>query len=312
MPQSVLDDFEAETGHAVRVIYYESEEDARELIVETRGKGMDLVVLSRQELSAISNQSDIFSIIPYQSLANLQYIDPIWKSKAANIFDVGVPWLWGTNGVLYRKDLVELDTVTWMDLMAPPPSLEGKVLMIPGMRDVMASAMLALGESINTADDDALHRAGKLLEAQKHKVFDYKYMASEIVSGQVHMALSYSSDAVEFLYMDDNIVYVLPENKTTIWLDNLAVFETSENKELAFRFIEFVNEPERAAYIADYLGASLVNTAATKFLSEEYLTEPSLNVPREILESAEMHEPFSPELTSKYNAIFYNALRPVF
>ncbi|MFT6269954.1 MAG: spermidine/putrescine transport system substrate-binding protein [Alphaproteobacteria bacterium] len=309
MPEAVLDDFYEATGYKVRQVYFTSEREARELILENRGKGMDLMVTSRYELNVLLNQTDIFAPIPYADLKNLLHLDPIWKIKSASVLDISVPWVWGTTGILYRKDLVELDTITWMDLMSPPLASKGKVMMIPSVRDVIATALLALNESINTNDEATILHAGKLLQSQKDEVAAYQFLVSEIVVGQIHMSLSYSSDAAEFLALDDNIAYVLPNDKTTVWLNSLAVFQSSDKKDIAFQFIDFVNEPKRAAYIAEYLATSSANKAATAYFSEEYLSEPSLNVPSNVLESAEMYEVLSPETTSKYNAIYYNVLR---
>lgn len=310
MPQSVIDEFYEQTGYKVRQLFFESEQVARELVIEKRGKGMDLMVISRAELNVLMNQKDIFAPIPYDELTNIRHLDPIWKTKSADIFHIGFPWLWGTTGILYRKDLVDIDTLSWMDLMSPPPQSKGKVIMIPAMRDLMSSALLAINESVNTNNDDILLKASELLQSQKDDVVGYKYITSELISGQAHMALSYSTDAVELLELDDNMAYVLPNTKTVVWLNNIAVFQSSPNKDIAFRFIDFLNEPRRAASIAEYLSSSSTNRSAAPFFSDEYLREPSLNVSRVVLETAEMYEALKPELTSKYNAIYYNTVRP--
>ncbi|MFT4654213.1 MAG: spermidine/putrescine transport system substrate-binding protein [Kangiellaceae bacterium] len=312
MPEIVLNDFYEETGYTVKQVYYSSEKAARESILENRGKGMDLMVTSRYELNVLLNHSNIFAPVPYTELKNLRHLDPVWTKKSASVLDISVPWVWGTTGILYRKDLVELETITWMDLISPPSSSKGKVMMIPNMRDIFATALLALNESVNTHDEGVLLKAARLLQSQKDDLAAYQFLLSEIVSGKIHMSLSYSDDAAKFLSLNDTIAYVLPNNKTTVWLNSLAVFQSSQNKDIAFEFINFVNEPKRAAYIAEYLSTSSANKSATAYFSEEYLSKPSLNVPNNILTSAEMYKVLSPEMTSRYHAVYYNVLRPEF
>lgn len=309
MPEFVLDEFYKQTGYKVKQIYYDSEKDARELVLAGRGQGMDLMVLSRYELSVLAKQKDIFAPIPYHNLKTIKHLDPIWETKSANVFKIGFPWLWGTNGVIYRKDLVDLDTITWMDLMIPPASSEGKIMMIPSMRDTMSAALMALNESINTHDPEVLLQAGKLLQAQAKIVHAYNYVTSELISGDTHMSQIYSSDAVEFLSLNENITYTLPNNLTSVWLNSIAVFEASQHKDIAFKFIDFINDPERAAKIAELLASSPSNKTAKQYLSDDYLNEPSLNISREVLESAEMFEVLPPAVVSQYNAVFYNAIR---
>lgn len=310
MPQIVLDDFYAQTGHRVRQVYFDSEMEAREIILSERGKGMDLVLSSRYELQVLLEQEGIFAKVPYDELPNLQYIDPIWQKNTANINHISVPWVWGTSGILYRSDLVELENVTWMDLMSPPLSSKGKVMMSPSMRDIMAAALLASNSSINTSNEEAILQAGLLLQTQKNDVLGYQFLLSEIVSGEIHLAQSYSSDAAEFLALNENIAYVIPDGKAPVWLNNLAVFESSQHKEIAFAFINFVNDPARAAFIAEYLATSSANKAAARYFSEEYVNKTSLNVPLGLLEANEMFEVLAPKTISRYNAIYYNIVRP--
>jgi len=66
--------------------------------------------------------------------------------------DYAAPVLWGTFGIGHREDLVPEPIVSWMQLLEPTDELQGKIVMIRQLRDLIGVALKALGYSLIIPD----------------------------------------------------------------------------------------------------------------------------------------------------------------
>ncbi|MBU3983769.1 MAG: extracellular solute-binding protein [Proteobacteria bacterium] len=89
---------------------------------------------------------------------------------------------------------------------------------------------------------------------------------SQLVKGDILMAMVYNGDALMLQEFNKNIVFVFPEEGSNLWLDNLVIMESSPKKDLARAFINFLNEPENAARLAEriFQARSLTKSALQK------------------------------------------------
>ena len=165
-------------------------------------------------------------------------------------------------------------------------------------RDIMGAALKALGYSMNTSDQNEIVEAEQLLRQQKPYVQSYSYISlseeSALVTGDVWASMMYSGDALMLQEHDENIVYVLPEEGGNIWVDYLAVTQGSNKKELAMQFINFLNEPEVAARVAEFVYYATPNKAAEQYLPKEYFEDPIIYPSEEQLSRSEFHRPLAP------------------
>ncbi|MGB5823264.1 MAG: extracellular solute-binding protein, partial [Proteocatella sp.] len=68
---------------------------------------------------------------------------------------------------------------------------------------------------------------------------------------------------------NENLAYAIPNEGTNLWFDGIAIPKTSQNKELAEKFINYMMKPEVAAKNSDYIKFSSPNKAALDFLPAE-------------------------------------------
>ncbi len=310
MPEKVLEDFQKETGYQIRQIYYDSEELKDELIYATQGKGLDLMIGSRFSLMQYQEIGGILASIPDDKFPNRSNIDERWLKNSQPLKDMGVPYAWGTLGIIYRSDLVDQPVTSWRQLLQPTETHRNKIIMLDDVRDSMSAALLMLDYSINTTAPEEIMNAGQILSKQREYVRKYEYIDidedSELLVFDVHMTIGYSSDALHLQEYHDSIEYVIPEEGTALWADYIAVFEASENKEMAYAFINFINEPARAAFIAEELSVASANAAARKHMSQEHLTNSLIYPPETIQDNAELLQIINPRAQSLYNIIFLN------
>jgi len=311
MPEQIIEAFYQETGYKVRQVYYDSDELKDELVYNTGGKGMDLVIGSGYGFVQYMDKGGLLAEIPSEQFPNAKHIEPLWLEKNPKIKNYAPPMVWGTVGIIYRSDLVDHDVTSWMDLLQPKESLRNKIAMVDDVRDAMGTALLALGYSLNSAILKQILAASKLLKSQKPFVKSYLYVGiaedSEMLTGSVHMTLGYNGDAMMLKEFNNDIEYVVPKEGTALWSDHIAVLEASENKEMAFKFINFINDPKRAALIAEEFGSASTNKSAEQFISQTHLQNPLIYPPKELIEKSEFYEILTSRVARMYNTAYQNA-----
>lgn len=189
-----------------------------------------------------------------------------------------VPYFWGTLGIGYRADLVPEEITSWQQLFEPAEFMRGKTVMLNTARDLVSMALKALGHSANTNDPEHLLQAERLLGEQSPYVHSYSYVSlseeSALVSGEVWATMMFSGDVLMVQQYEPNVMFVLPEEGGNIWVDYIAVMQSSTNKELAMQFVNFLNEPRIAARVAEFVYYATPNKSAEQYLPEDYFQNP--------------------------------------
>lgn len=303
----IVSEFEAEHGIKIRFVYFETDEARDRLMVETNAKGYDLVLINGSNLTAY-NKRGWLAPIDQSRVENLKHIDHKWLSKYPDAKDKAAPYFWGTLGIAYRKDQIKQPFTHWKQLYQPDETLKGKIVIINDSRDMIGMALKALGYSFNSSTSSELEEAKRLLLHQKPFVYEYSYPAlteeSSLVSGKIAAAMVYSGDALMLQEHSDEIEYIVPEEGTSLWIDFVTVIESSNNKQAAYNFINFLNQPEIAARNAEYVYYATPNTAAEKLLPDEFVNNAAIYPPKEIIDRSEFESRLSARGMKKRNSIF--------
>ena len=307
MDQGLIRKFEKQQGCKVHQVYYETEEDQERVLSLANGKGYDVVLVSMINGLSYLNRKWL-APVDVAKVPNSRHIDPAWGRMNPELMKHAVPFSWGTMGIAYRKDLVKGEVRGWRDLLVPQEEMRGRILMIKDLRDSMVPALKMLGYSVNSASMEEMDAAEKALLAQKPFVKKYGYPGldkkSQLVKGDIWMAMVYSGDAVTLQGLNKNIAFVFPEEGTSLWLDNLVVMESSSEKELAMAFINFLNEPENAAQLAGHIFQATPNLAAKKLLPSAHLRNTIIWPDEKTMAGAELYAPLPPRVQKRYNSIF--------
>lgn len=312
MDPGLIGEFERRFHAKVTEVYFESDEMRGDMLVETDGKGYDVIVVSGDLLRAYRKRR---WLAPFgdTEVPNLRHVDSRWLDLYPESRGYAVPFFWGTSGIGYRKDLVDGTIDSWTQLYRPSESLRGRVYMPKHGRDVIGMALKALGYSANSSDSEELADAERLLLAQKPYVKSYSYPLltedSELVTGAIHVAMMFSGDALMLNQHHPAITFVLPKEGGNLWVDYLVVAEASERKQLAYQFIDFLNEPPIAARLARFVHYATPNKAAEALLPSEFLRDPVIYPDPEVLERCEVYDHLPPHATRRRNAIFARLLQ---
>ncbi len=303
----VIKEFEMKFNTKITEINFESNDDRDIMVNETNGTAYDLVVVNGIQLELYKRQGWLAPI--NEKLApNIKHIYPKWKNAFPGAKGYAAPYFWGTMGIAYRSDLVSNPPTRWMDILNPTSELQQRIIMIDSSRDLIGVALKALGYSANSQKSEQLKEAEKLLEKQKPFVKAYGYIdlteESSLVRGQTLATTIFSGDALMLQEQHPGIKYVLPEEGGNIWVDYITVMASSKKKELAYKFVNFINQPKKAAQLAQFVYYATPNKGAEKHMGSEYLKDPIIYPSQETLKHSEFYAQISPRVQRKRNQIF--------
>lgn len=272
--ESVLDDFEKETGIHVNYFTFESNEQMYS-VLKQGGSSYDVVIPSDYMVSRLIQEGMLeeldFSNIPNaaglsDAYQNLQY-DP------TNAYSV--PYMWGTVGIIYNTKIVEEEVDSWGILW--DEKYAGQILQFNNSRDAFATALLYLGYSLNTTDEQALQEAYDLLRDQKPVL--QKYVMDQcydlLESGEAAIGAYYAGDYLGMIENNPDLKFIIPKEGTNRFVDAMCIPKGCRNKELAEAFINYMCRPDISLRNMDEIGySSPIEQAEEDYKAEFDLSDP--------------------------------------
>ena len=302
----VVAEFEEMFDARLDFTYFESDQARDEELALNAGHGFDLITINSVQVDTYIRRGWL-EPINWNTVTNVKYLEDRWKNGFEGNADYAIPYFWGTLGIAYRSDLYPDGFKTWMDLLEPQESLHQKILMINDSRELMAIALKSQGFSANSQNSEHIAQVRGILTSQKPYVLKYGYPTlnetSPMIDGTIWAAPMYSGDVLMLQGFDDRIAYSLPQEGGLIWVDYFTVAQSSQNKELAFMFLNFINEPKIAARQAEYVNYATPNTAAMDYVSQEYRDNPVIFPSKHDLEKSEFILPLLPRTRKKINVV---------
>ncbi|GAA3011830.1 ABC transporter substrate-binding protein [Tetragenococcus solitarius] len=301
---TLIDQFEKESGYNVNYDTFDSNE-AMFTKIEQGGTAYDIAIPSEYMIQKMISQN---LVLPLDK-AKIKGLDNINPQFLDQSFDPGnrysVPYFWGTLGIAYNDKMVEEGTITsWEDLWNP--GLKNNVMLIDGAREVMGLGLNSLGYSLNSKDNTQLQEATsklrKLTPNVKAIVADEIKMYMENEESAV--AVTFSGEAADMMVENEHIHYVIPEEGSNLWFDNLVIPKTAQNKKGAYAFINFMLKPEHAAQNAEYIGYSTPNKAAMKLLPKKVTEDKQFYPSDKQLSRLEVYQDLGPKYLGIYNDLF--------
>ncbi len=311
--ESVIEDFEKETG--IHVVYdlFETNEEMYP-VIEAGGVAYDVVCPSDYMIQKMI-ENDLLAEIDFDNIPNIDQIDPEYMERS-KAFDpenkYSVPYTWGTVGILYNdKRLEELGVEppdSWLDLW--DERLAGEILMQDSVRDAFMCALKPLGYSLNSTDPNELEQAKDMLIAQKPLVQAYviDQVRDKMLGEEAAMGVIYSG---EMLYLqelaegkDFNLEYVIPKEGTNLWIDSWVIPKNAKNKENAEKWIDFLCRPDIAKRNFEYITYATPNRGAFELLDEDLQQNKAVFPDWDSLENAEVYQYLGEEADSLYNELW--------
>jgi spermidine/putrescine transport system substrate-binding protein len=257
-PDSVIAKFEKEYNCKVVYDSFDSNE-AMFAKLKAGGSSYDIVFPSADYVSIMINQK-MLAPVDKAKITNWKNIDPAVLARSKD-YDpdnkYSVPYYMGAAGVAVNKNKVKKYDRDWS--IFARKDLKDKMTMLDDMREVMGDALAFQGKSVNTAKDDEVKAAEKLVnEGWKPNLlkFDAEAYAKLFATGETWVAQGYA----ESIYAEydaakrADVDFFIPKEGGPLYIDSMVVMKDSKSKDLAFKFIDFIHRPENYAEFCDAFG----------------------------------------------------------
>ena len=273
--------FEEETG--IQVVYDEYE--TNEIMypkVESGAASYDVVcpsdyMISKMIAGGLLAEINFDNIPNAKANIDAQYFEQSKGFDPENKYSV--PYCWGTVGILYNKTMVDEPITSWAQLW--DEKYADNILMQDSVRDAFMVAEKLNGFSMNTLDPDELEITKNSLIEQKPLVQAYviDQVRDKMIGGEAAMGVIYSGEAIFTQRENPDLVYVIPDEGTNVWIDSWVIIKNAPNKENAEKFIDFMCRPDIALMNFDYITYSTPNKAARELIEDEEIRNSEIAFP---------------------------------
>ncbi|MHC5268385.1 ABC transporter substrate-binding protein [Enterococcus sp. LJL98] len=300
----LLKQFEQEYGYKVNYETFDSNEGMFTKLSQG-GTSYDITIPSEYMIEKMMEEN-LVQKLDYRKIQGIENIDPRFLNMS---FDpenqYSVPYFWGTLGIVYNDKFIDGEEMTkWADLWNP--ALRNNLMMIDGAREVIGIGLNTLGYSLNSKNDEELAESVTLLRELMPNV--KALVADEIkmymVNEETPVAITFSGEAADMMDQNEHIHYVIPEEGSNVWFDNIVIPHNAKNVKGAYDFINFMLRPEIAAQNAEYIGYSTPNKEAMKLLPAEITEDEQFYPSDELIAKLEVYENLGAEYIGIYNDLF--------
>lgn len=295
-----IPNFEEACGVTVNYDIYESGE-AMLARIRQGNPGYDLVVPSGDTIGIMIGEDLLIpldkDLIPNIANISEDLLDPPYD--AGN--EYSLPYQWGTIGLGYNTSLGEI--TSWADMF----EADANVAWLDDRRATFGVALMILGYDPNTGDPNEIAEARDFLLDRGSNVVSIAADDGQVQleRGDVDITVEYSGDIIDLTYECecDDFAYVIPEEGSNIWVDNMAVPVDAPNPELAMVFMDYVLHPQVGADISNFTAYGSPNQAAIELglIDEELLADTSIYPTDEVRERLFFVTPVEADVEQLYN-----------
>lgn len=304
VPESVFDDFEAETGIKVNISTYSSNEDMLAKF-KSESEGTYDVLLPSDYMVKLLIEQDLLEELDQDKLTNLsnigeQYLDPSYDP--GNVYSV--PYQGGVAAIVYDSSKITTEITGYDDLF--DPSLAGTEVLLDDYRAVIGMTERSMGLSMNETDPDKLAEVkDKLLTIKDNvKLYDSDSPKSALISGDCTVGMVWSAEIALSMDENPNLEIVFPEEGAYVFMDNWVIPKGCKNYDNAMTFLNYMLDADTAVKVSEEFPYMQPNLAAIEQLGEEFENNQAKNVPAEVLEAGEYVENLDSDTLEIYNEMW--------
>ncbi|MBD2460583.1 spermidine/putrescine ABC transporter substrate-binding protein [Oscillatoria sp. FACHB-1407] len=200
-----------------------------------------------------------------------------------------IPVSWGTTGFIYNSEVLTTAPEDWDYLWENQDALAGKITLLDDVREVMGATLKSLGYSYNSTNPQELEEAYQKLRELKPAIASFQSFGWEdpLIAGDLILSMTYSILGNALPLDNPNLKYVIPSSGSSVWTDTMVIPTTAPNVDAAYAWINFMLEPENAAYAVERLKFATPSQAAFDLLPGELKDNTNLFPTAEMLAKCE-------------------------
>lgn len=264
-PDNLVKMFEEKYPDITVEVTFSNNEEMVAKLRATGGAGFDLAQPSHDRIYAAQLEYDIYKPLDLSKIdtSNMEakLLDGV---KANTTIDGGVyavPHQWGTSGLMADKSMAP-DFAGWDDLC--DAKYKGKTSMRL-KRTILLGTAFAMGEDPFAAYSD-LDKYQGILDKVADKLISCKDnikaywkggddLSAMMLSGEIVASETWDSTAYKLFAENENIVFIPPSTGALAWIDTFALPRKGKADDAAYKWINFVLEPENVKLMSASTGA---------------------------------------------------------
>ena len=188
----------------------------------------------------------------------------------------GVPFMWGPNPIIYDTTVFPRPPESWSVFW--DPKYRSKLSVWDDLSTVYMAAQV-LG--FDKPDPTQLYNLNdEQLEAVKKKLVELKpnvrktwsttgQLTNLFQNHEVVAAMGWPLMTNQLRKINFPVGETIPKENTTGWIDHLMITAGSENKDLAYKFLEYMIEAQTQKRVTDVTGYTPANPQAAQFMTPE-------------------------------------------
>jgi spermidine/putrescine-binding protein len=252
-----------------------------ELVAKLRGGSAgnyDVISPSSDVATSIASANlaaplDLSKIPSYAQLSPQLTSLPLVRMKS-QVY--GVPFMWGPDPLIYDTRVFPLPPESWNVLW--DPKYKGKISVWDDLSTVYMAAQV-LG--YDKPDPSQLYNlTDEQLEAVKKKLLELKpnirkmwstggELTNLFQNHEVVAAMGWPLMTNQLRKINFPVGEAIPKENTTGWIDHLMITAGSENKDLAYEFLEYMVEAQTQKKVTDVTGYTPANPQAAQFMTPQ-------------------------------------------
>ena len=190
----------------------------------------------------------------------------------------GVPFMWGPDPMIYDTTAFAQAPDSWAVMW--DPKLKGKISVWDDLSTVyMAAQVLGYdkpdpGHLYNLSDEELDKVKTKLLTLKPNvrKMWSTGGELTNLFQNhEVVIAMGWPLMTNQLRKVNFPAGETIPKENTTGWIDHLMITAGSENKELAYKFLEFMIQAETQKKVTDVTGYTPANPHAAQYMTQEQM-----------------------------------------
>jgi len=278
-PDELVKKFEEKYPDISVEVTFSNNEEMIAKLRATGGAGFDLAQPSHDRIYAVQQEYNIYKPLDLSKINTDAMQEKLLDGVKANTTIDGevyaVPHQWGTSGLMANKTMAP-DIAAWGDLC--DPQYKGKTSMRL-TRTILLGTAFDMGEDPFAAYAD-LDKYQEILDKVSEKLIACKDnlkaywkggddLSAMMLSGEIVASETWDSTAYKLYGENQDIVFVPPKTGALAWIDTFAIPRKGEADDAAYKWINFVLEPENVSIMSASTGAIAAVEGGKDLLPED-------------------------------------------
>lgn len=278
-PEELVKKFEAKYPDITVEVTFSNNEEMVAKLRATGGAGFDLAQPSHDRIFAVQQEYNIYKPMDLSkidtSVMEPKLLDGVKANTTIDGEVYAVPHQWGTSGLMANKTMAP-DVKAWGDLCDPQyagkTSMRLRRTILLGMAFDMGEDPFAAYADLDKYQEILDKVADKLIACKDNLKAYWKGgddLSAMMMSGEIVASETWDSTAYKLYAENKDIVFVPPKTGALAWIDTFALPRKGEADDAAYKWINFVLEPENVKIMSASTGSRASVKGAKDLLPDD-------------------------------------------